>query len=41
MVEDASLLNLTPAKQKGAPSFCARCGKVGNENPTERTAFSE
>jgi hypothetical protein len=29
-----------PAKQKGAPSFRVLCGKVGNENPDERTALT-
>ena len=34
---NANPLNLTPAKQPGAPSFCVLCGKVGNENLDQRT----
>src|SRR5580658_3118226 len=34
---DLVSLNLTPARQAGAPSFRVLCGKVGNENLDQRT----
>jgi hypothetical protein len=34
---DPVSLNLTPAKQPGAPSFRVLCGKVGTENLDQRT----
>jgi hypothetical protein len=34
---DPVSLNLTPAKQAGAPSFRVLCGKVGTENLDQRT----
>jgi hypothetical protein len=40
MILDATPLNLTQPRKKGAPSFRALCGKVGNENLDERTAFT-
>ncbi len=39
MIMNAGPLNLTQPKSTGAPSFRALCGKVGDENLDQRTAF--